>query len=251
MTTRAVLDAAGTGRLARFGAFLLRELGELAPPTLFFFVGFNLILFTKRLFLADYLIQYAGFLIATTGALIVGKVVLIAGRMPFLHRFDHAPLACPILFKSLVYTAFVSLARMLELLIRYLSHQGILGGGRFVRHLLGAFSWPHFIATQLWVAVLFLIYVTVSEFNALFGDGELFRVFFAWRKSELKSTRRARIRLLTRLARLTDSHSIAVLEDSGSLPHAELVAILRTLSAGSEMRNGQRVSDPAPVTAAE
>ena len=57
---------------------LLHEFREVIPPTLFFFVGFNLVLLTKRLFLQQYFIEYAGFFIATTGALIVGKVLQIA-----------------------------------------------------------------------------------------------------------------------------------------------------------------------------
>jgi hypothetical protein len=40
--------------------------------------------------------------------------------------------------------------------------------------------------------VLFLVYVTASELNQLLGDGELFKIFFTRRSSELKSTRRAR-----------------------------------------------------------
>lgn len=229
MTTQAV-PTPGGGRWRRVGSVLLRELRDVAPPTIFFFLGFNLVLFTKRLFLADYLIQYTGFLIATTGALIVGKAVLVADKMPFLRRFDYAPLAYPILFKTAIYTLFVFLARLIELLVRYLGQGSALGHGRLVTHVLGRFSWPQFIATELWVTVLFLLYVTASELNGLFGDGELAKVFFTRRSSALKSTRRARIRLLTRLARLTERYPIAVLSDPRSPPHAELVAILRDLS---------------------
>jgi hypothetical protein len=82
------LEATDTSRWSRIGSVLLHEFREVIPPTLFFFVGFNLVLFTKRLFLQQYLIEYAGFLIAATGALIVGKVVLVADKMPFLRRFD-------------------------------------------------------------------------------------------------------------------------------------------------------------------
>ena len=85
MTSHAA-DTKNRTRLARVGGVLLHELRLVMPPTLFFFVGFNLILLTKRLFLADYLIAYTGFLIATTSALIVGKVVLVAdklGRVPW------------------------------------------------------------------------------------------------------------------------------------------------------------------------
>jgi hypothetical protein len=96
---------APTGPWAKVGTVIVREFKEVMPPTVF--VGFNLILFTKRLMLSEYLIAYAGFLVATTGALIVGKVVLIADKMPVLRRFDYAPVAYPILFKAAVYTALV------------------------------------------------------------------------------------------------------------------------------------------------
>src|SRR5215475_14737751 len=118
MTNRAV-DTENRKSLARLGSVLLHELRLVIPPTLFFFTGFNLILLTKRLFLADYLIAYTGFLIATTSALIVGKVVLVADKLPFLAKFDNEPLAYPILFKSLVYTVLVLIARLLEAFVHY------------------------------------------------------------------------------------------------------------------------------------
>lgn len=36
-----------------------------------------------------------------------GKAVLVAEKMPFMRRFDGAPLIQPILFKTVVYWAFV------------------------------------------------------------------------------------------------------------------------------------------------
>jgi hypothetical protein len=95
----------------------------------------------------------------------------------------------------------------------------------------------------MWIFVLFLIYVTISELNDLFGDGELFRIFFTRRSSTLKSTRRARIRLLTRLSRLTENYPLDVLQDRQSTPHRELASILKTLAAQA---NGAR--RPAPVS---
>ena len=224
-----VIDEASRGRWARLRTILMHEFRKLLPPTIFFFLGFNLILFSKRLLLADYLIQFSGFFLATTAALVVGKVVLIADTMPFLRRFDKAPLAQPILFKTVVYSLLVSAARLIEAFIHYLIQGGSVGGGGFLDEILGSFSWDHFIVTQMWVFVLFLIYVTASEINELIGDGELFKILFTRRSSELKLTRRARIRLLARLSRLADAHSIDVLRDPNTAPHAELVAILRGL----------------------
>jgi hypothetical protein len=157
-------------------------------------------------------------------------VVLVADKLPFLRRFDYAPLAYPILFKTAIYSLLVGLARLIEALIHYLVNGGLLGGGRFFEHILGEWSWPRFIATQMWIFVLFLVWVTASELNHLLGDGELFRIFFTRRSSALKSTRRARIRLLTQLSRLTDANSVTVLEDPRSVPHRELVGILRNLA---------------------
>jgi hypothetical protein len=219
------------GRGAQLFSLLKHEFLAVLPPTLFFFVGFNLILFTKRLFLEQYLIQYSGFFIATTGALIVGKCVLVADKMPFLRRFDDAPLVYPILFKTVVYTLFVTIARLLEALVHYLVEGGVLGGGRFVEHIVGDFTWDHFIAVQLWIFTLFLIYVTASELNQLFGDGELSKILFVRRMSATKSNRRARIRLLVRLAHLTEAHAVDVLADARSAPHTELVGILRDLAS--------------------
>jgi hypothetical protein len=229
MTPHAI-EEAGRGRWARLRSILVHEFHKLLPPTIFFFVGFNLILFSKRLLLADYLIQFSGFLLATTAALVVGKVVLIADTMPFLRRFDRAPLAQPILFKTVVYSILVSVVRLLEAFVHYLIQGGGVGDGGFLDELLGSFSWDHFIVTQMWILVLFLVYVTASEINGLIGDGELFKILFTRRSSELKLTRRARIRLLARLSRLADAHSIDVLRDPKTAPHAELVAILRSLS---------------------
>src|SRR5215469_3164706 len=216
--TASVADARKDKIWIRLARFVVRELGEIWPPTLFFFIGFNLILLTKRLILEQYLVQYFGFLIATTGALIVGKVVLVANAMPFLRQFDRRPLAYPILFKTVVLTFFVFVARLLEAVIDYLVHKGVLGGGALIEHLLDTFSWPRFIATQLWIFVLFLLYVTTSELSELLGHGELYKIFFQRPSTELQSTRRRRIRLLIRLSRLTETHTLEVLTDRQSPP---------------------------------
>ncbi len=171
---------------SRLLAVLWREFRAVIPPTVFFFFGFNLILFTKRLFLADYLVVYTGFFIATTGALIVGKTVLVADKMTFLRRLDDEPLVYPILFKSAVYTLFVFVARLIEALIHYLVQGGVIGHGGFVGQLVDDFSWARFSAIQLWIFVLFLIYVTATEFAAALGGEELYEILFTRRSSNLQ-----------------------------------------------------------------
>jgi hypothetical protein len=161
---------------SRLVAFALKELREVVPPTIFFAVGFNLIVFTTDLILADYLIRFGNFIVATMSALVVGKAVLVANAMPFLRRFDHAPLIRPVLFKTLVYWVVVFLVRFLEKLVEYFVAGGTLAG---IPEYVGThFTWHRFAAIQIWIFVLFLIYTSVSELNARLGEGELTKIFF-------------------------------------------------------------------------
>jgi len=223
----AIDASAGFGR--RAGAWILRELREILPPTIFFLIGFNLIVLTTNLILADYSVAFANFMLATTGALVVGKAVLVTNAMPFLRRYDRAPLIQPILFKTLVYWAVVFVARLLEHFVRFwlIEHNQVSG---FLPHMIATFSWHRFIAIQLWILVLFLIYVTASELNHLFGDGELQRILFTRRQSELQLNRRQRIRELVRLSRLADAHSVDEFRDPTSPVHHELVEIVQRLA---------------------
>lgn len=136
------------------------------------------ILLSKRLILADYLLQFSGFLLATTSALLIGKTVLVANLLPLMRRFENEPLIKPVLFKSVVYTLLVLVVRLLEALVHYLVEGGVIGSGRFLGELLGQFSWNHFIVTQLWIFVLFLIYVSADELDERLGGGALYRAFF-------------------------------------------------------------------------
>ena len=220
---------APVGLARRVGAFLLREFLDILPPTIFFIIGFNLIVLTTNLILADYGAQFASFMLATAGALIVAKALLVANAMSVIRRYDRAPLIRPILFKTVFYWAAVFIARLLEHWIEYLLSRDYVFGG-FLKNEIAAFSWHRFIAVQLWIFVLFLVYVTASEFNRLFGHGELRRILFTYRPSELQLNRRERIHELVRLGKLADAHSLDELRDPASSAHAQLVDIVQRLA---------------------
>ena len=217
------------GFARRAGAFFVREFLEILPPTIFFLIGINLVVLTTNLILADYGGQVASFIIATTSALVVAKAVLVANAMPAIRRYDRAPLIRPILFKTVFYWAAVFIVRLLEHWIRYRFGGDYVFGG-FVPHVVANFSWDRFIAIQLWIFILFLIYVTASEFNRLFGHGELGRILFTYRPSELQLNRRERIHELVRLGKLADAHSLDELRDPASSAHAQLVDIVQRLA---------------------
>lgn len=181
-----------------------------------------------NLVLAQYSIQVANVLVATVAALVVGKAVLVADKMPFLRRFDTAPLIRPILFNTLVYWVFVGIARLIEAWVHYMIDTGEMTG--FGASMVERFSWNRFLFIQLWILVLFLIYTTASELNAAFGDGELVRILFTRRSTALKLTRRQRLRALARLSRLAEAHPASELRDRGNAAHRELVALVSALA---------------------
>src|SRR6516164_2422783 len=221
--------AASAPFLRRAFDWWLAQVKHAVPPTIFFFLGFNLILWTKYLILEEHGIDYTGFFTATVAALLVGKAVLVTDNLPFMRRFDSGPMIRPVLFKSAIYWLCVLIVRLVERLVHFIAAGGAIAD--FPGYLVGQLSWSRFLSIQIWLMVLFLVYVTIHELNMLFGDGELYRLFFRWRSSEAKLTRRRRVRLLIRLNRLTEANSIEAISERGSPAYAELVDILRELAS--------------------
>jgi hypothetical protein len=214
--------------------FLIKEFKEVLPPTIFFAVGFNFVVFTVNLIILDYGVRFSSVILATAAALVVGKAVLLANHLPFLRRLDTAPIIQPVLFKSIIYFGIVFFARVLESLVKYLLHGGTLGG--IPHYIVANFTWSRFLAIQLWILVLFLIYAFITELNVLFGNGELARIMFTRRSTELKLTRRQRVRTLVRLDRLMDAHTADELRDGTTAAHAEMLSLLRGLAKAAPPR---------------
>jgi hypothetical protein len=225
----------------RLAGRLVHELREALPPTVFFFVGFNFIVLTTNLLVAQYAVAVSNFMLATLAALVVGKAVLTANALPFLKLFDRAPLIRTILFKTAIYWVAVFIARLLERFVHFCLIDGH-SPGEFGSYLITTFSWRRFVAISLWILVLFLIYVTASEFSQLFGPAEMRRLLFTHRPSELQLNRRQRARELLRLSRLADEHSADEFRDAASTAHRQLVEIVQRLARAP--RPGQQQVKP-------
>src|SRR4051812_2820786 len=159
----------------RVGAWIVHELQGALPPTSFFFVGFNFIILTTNLLVADYAVAVSNFMLASVAALVVGKAVITANAMAFLKIFDRAPLIQPILFKTAIYCVATFVTRLVERFVHF-SVVDENGPSGFATYLISGFSWQRFSAISLWIFVLFLIYVTASELSQLLGPAEMRRL---------------------------------------------------------------------------
>jgi hypothetical protein len=152
------------------------ELSELLPPTIFFLVAFHIVVLSRALMLLEYGIKVSAIAGATVGALLIGKVVLIADHLPFVNRFPEKPLIYNVAWKTVIYVLGASVVHYLEHLVPVWWREGNLVAAN--HHLLNKVVWPHFWAIQLWLIVLLFVYCALREFVRAVGRREVMRMFF-------------------------------------------------------------------------
>jgi hypothetical protein len=212
---------------ARAAHAFLHAVRHVVPPTIYFFIAFNLIAFTTNLMIRDYWFHAATFMVASTTALIVGKSVLVADKIRLIDRFRGAPLIQPILYKTIFYTVIVLIVRIVERFIHLtIDDRGFAIAFEEAVH---DFTWRRFAAIQIWIFVCFLIYVTATELSYLLGEGQLFRLFFRHRSSQHRLTRRRHVRALMELSRLAETTPREQLLDPATPQGQRLVTIVDAL----------------------
>ena len=153
-----------------------REILGAIPPVIFFFIVFQLLAFTRALILKEYGIQVSIFLNATIGALIVGKVVLIADKLPMVNRFPNKPLIYNIVWKTFIYIVAALLVRYVEHLIPHIREYKNLKVANI--HLLDEVVWSHFWFIQIWLLICFFMYSTIRELVRILGRKQVLTMFF-------------------------------------------------------------------------
>jgi len=149
------------------------------PPVIFFFIVFQLLAFTRALILKEYGIQVSIFINATIAALLVGKVVLIADKLPMVNRFPNKPLIYNILWKTFIYIVAALLVRYVEHLIPFIREYKNFNVAN--NHLLDEVVWPHFWLVQIWLLICFFLYSTIRELVRILGREQVRSMFFGTR----------------------------------------------------------------------
>ena len=160
---------------------IIDEYLELLPPATFFFIAFSLILITKKLILTEYGISWAGFGAAFVGALMAGKVVLMADKLRFVNKFADRLLILSASWKCLIYFLAAVFLQYLERI-----HPMLRKHGSFMeanRQFMVETVWAHFWLIQMWLIVLFFIYCTMRELVRAIGHEKVVRMFFGSRST--------------------------------------------------------------------
>ena len=144
---------------------LKHEVEALIPPTIFFMVALHGLALVRALMLDGTGIPLATSLTITLGALV-----------PFINRYPHKPLAYNIGWKTLVYSLLATALHYLEHLIGAWRATGALVAAN--QKLLAEMIWEHFLAIEILIVVLVLIYCTISELLRTFGRERVRRAFF-------------------------------------------------------------------------
>jgi hypothetical protein len=165
--------------LKHIGRIVRREIRDIIPPTIFFFVAFGLLLVTQMLVLKDHGIDAWHWGGAVIGALIIAKIVLIADHFRFINRYPGHPLIWNALWKTLIYNIGALALRYLEGLLPILFR-----GDGFVpanRAFFAETDWTHFLLVHMWLAVLLFVYCCLRELVRQIGPAEVRRMFFGGR----------------------------------------------------------------------
>src|SRR5262245_38604125 len=78
--------------MRKFWNGLKHDFYEVLPPTIFLLIAFHIVVIDRRLMLRQYGLPLSSMASATVGALLIGKVVLITDKFPFINRFPDRPL---------------------------------------------------------------------------------------------------------------------------------------------------------------
>lgn len=148
---------------------------EILPAFLFFFVMFHILSVSRALILKQHGIVAPASAIATVGALIIAKVVLVADRIPFLNLYPRKPLIYNVVLKTIVFSIFTGIFFVLEELIRTAIKQGAFSGAW--AHLCVEYNWEAFWMRQLWVSILILFYCATVALVRTLGPARVKDIF--------------------------------------------------------------------------
>ncbi len=155
------------------------EIAHLIPAIIYFAICFNLFHFAQTLLMQPQDIQYTGYVGATLGAILAGKVILIAENIPFFNAFPNKPILYNITWKFFIYSIFVLLVQIIDHVLKQLYHTGNCYTACI--RLLADLSQKEFWGIQMFVLMFFLVFIVFTELARVIGQSKMKEIFFGWK----------------------------------------------------------------------
>jgi hypothetical protein len=167
--------------------FLKHEFLEMLPATIFFFVVFHILAFTRALMAEQYGISLSSSTAATIGALIVGKSILIVDAIPLCNWFSQKRLIYNVGWRIFLYLIIVLLFQFLEELLPLISKYGAISTAS--EHLIEEIKWPRFWATHIILIVFITFYNAATAVIGAIGRNKFLEIIFSpksnhWTKAD-------------------------------------------------------------------
>jgi hypothetical protein len=147
-----------------------KEAREALPALVFFLVTFHMVSVTKAVILEDYHVSGAGAALATVGAMIVAKVILVLEHLPVSRLFLARPL-WNVAWKTVLFAAVTTLFRVIEEMVPIVLRHGSVGEG--ARRLASEVSWPRFWVVQMWLFAFLFLYNLAAALVRIIGAGRV------------------------------------------------------------------------------
>jgi hypothetical protein len=146
------------------------------PAVLYFAIALNLIHFTTGLALRPGETRYYTYYSVTLGALIIGKILIIINSLPFINAFPNKPLIYNISWKFCLYGIATLIFRVLDGFTRLsLDLDNASAAWQLV---LVALTTPLFWSTEMWVLLIFLVFVIFNELINAVGVSKVKHMMF-------------------------------------------------------------------------
>ncbi|MDR3477433.1 MAG: hypothetical protein P4M14_05310 [Gammaproteobacteria bacterium] len=146
------------------------------PAIIYFVIAFNLIHFTTSLSLREGDVRYLSYFSVTFAALIVGKVLILVNYLPFINAFPNRPLIYNIIWKFCIYCLFFLLVRLLHIFIHGYFNEG--SADLAYQHVAQEFVSPVFWSGQMWLMLVFFVFIVFSELFSALGKEKVKHLLF-------------------------------------------------------------------------
>jgi hypothetical protein len=156
---------------------LVKEFRVVVVTTVYFAVWFGLLVLLKRLYLADYQIQFRGLSLALVGALVVAKVVLLMEHVSLGEWIRNHAVAVDVILRTFLEALGVAVVLLLERGFEARQeHGGFVPGVTWVfQHR----DMHHVWADTIGVSGALLGFNFVSAIRQHLGEGRLHRLFLS------------------------------------------------------------------------